>query len=160
MNRKLLAIYLNDHLAGSKGALELLGRSQASNRGTEFGTFLDHLGREIDHDRQVLEDLMRGFGIRKSPFKGPAAWMAEKVSRLKLNGELRGYSPLSRLVELETLTTGVKGKLALWQSLQEVSDQPELAGFDPEPLIERARSQLSELEEHRRRAVRLALTEG
>lgn len=50
---------------------------------------------------------------------GPApAWAAEKLVRLKLNGRLRGYSPLSRLLELEMLHIGITGKLELWQALQ------------------------------------------
>ena len=38
------------------------------------------------------------------------AWTAEELERLKLNGQLAGYSPLSRLVELEGLAVGIEGK--------------------------------------------------
>ena len=38
-----------------------------------------------------------------------AGWVAEKAGRLKLNGSLLTYSPLSRLVELEGLSLGVEG---------------------------------------------------
>jgi hypothetical protein len=37
---------------------------------------------------------------------------------LKLNGQLRGYSPLSRLDELELLQIGVAGKRRLWRALE------------------------------------------
>ena len=43
-----------------------------------------------------MDDL--GVGSRA---KDGAAWVAEKLGRLKTNGQLTGYSPLSRLVELE-----------------------------------------------------------
>lgn len=160
MNRKLLAIYLNDHLAGSAGAIELTGRSLGANRGTELGAFLERLRGEIEQDRRALEELMGRLNIQADRLKLAAAWAAEKAGRLKTNGALTGYSPLSRLVELEALSTGVQGKLALWQGLQEVAEDPALAGFDSEPLIERARAQLAELERHRRSAARLALAEG
>ena len=38
------------------------------------------------------------------------AWSAEKFGRLKLNGQLSGYSPLSRLEELEILALVAEGK--------------------------------------------------
>ena len=44
--------------------------------------------------------------------------MAELVGRLKLNGRLFERSPLSSVVELETLVVGVRGKEALWTALQ------------------------------------------
>lgn len=159
MNRKLLGIYLNDHLAGATGALELVGRSQGSNRGNEFETFLEHLGQEIAADRDALKDLMAQLDIGIDQLKQAVSWLVEKAGRLKLNGSLIGYSPLSRLVEFEALTTGVVGKLSLWQALSELRDDPVLAGFDSGRFIERALSQLSELEQHRRTAGRIAFAE-
>ena len=51
----------------------------------------------------------------------------EKAGRLKMNGELFEYSPLSRLVEFEGLTLGVTGKLSLWKVLEQLTDDiPEL----------------------------------
>jgi hypothetical protein len=82
-------------------------------------------------------------------------WVGEKVARLKLNGQLRGYSPLSRVVELEALSVGVAGKLALWQSLASVPALSErLSGFDLDQLAERARRQRTEIEEQRVNAAR------
>ena len=81
------------------------------------------------------------------------AWVGEKLGRLKLNGQLRGYSPLSRVLELEALSVGVAGKLALWQSLQSVPGLSErLSGFDLDHLAERARRQRAEIEEQRIKA--------
>ena len=63
--------------------------------------------------------------------KPAVAWIAEKAGRLKLNGQIRGYSPLSRLVELEGLEVGVTGKRSLWQALSRAFlDDARLAGFD------------------------------
>jgi hypothetical protein len=156
VNRKLLAIYLNDHLAGATVGIEVCGRAAAANRGNEFGAFLEHLRGEIEYDRGVLEDLMDRNGIAKDPVKRGVAWVAEKAGRFKLNGQITGYSPLSRHLELESLAIGVTGKLSLWQTLQELHEEPEVADFDVERFIARAHEQLEGLEEHRRRAARLA----
>jgi len=156
MNRKLLGIYLNDHLAGSTGGLELARRSLGSNQGTEFAASLERLRGEIDEDRETLKNLMVRLGVRADQLKVGASWLVEKAGRLKLNGSLTEYSPLSRLVELEALTTGVTGKLSLWQMLSEVKDEPILAAVDFQPLIDRARAQLSLLEEQRRAAANIA----
>ncbi len=99
---------------------------------------------------------MAAVGARKDPVKTRAAWAAEKVGRLKLNGRVRGYSDLSRVLELEGLRLGVEGKRSLWKSLDELDD-PRLAATNFADLRERAASQLDELEIHRLAAVRTAL---
>jgi hypothetical protein len=82
----------------------------------------------------------------------------ERVGRLKLNGQLTGYSPLSRLVELEGLALGVTGKLSLWENLREAAtEEPGLAGFDFDVLTARAHEQLDRLRAERLRAAHLAL---
>ena len=87
------------------------------------------------------------------------AWIVEKAGRLKLNGQIRGYSPLSRLVELEGLEIGVAGKRSLWQALSRAfPDDARLAGFDLDALVARAEQQLEGLREHRVSVARDALT--
>jgi hypothetical protein len=155
----LLAIYLNDHLAAATGARDLARRAASSNRGSEYGPFLERLAREIAEDRESLLGIMRAVNVKVDPLKVLAGWGAEKMGRLKLNGRLLGYSPLSRLIELETLSLGVHGKLALWRSLQQL--EPPLLGTAEgllAELVERAQGQLEELELHRRRACTEALT--
>ncbi len=60
---------------------------------------------------------MDHLGVTENRVKMPIAWAAEKVGRLKPNGQLTGYSPLSRLIELEGPRARGDGKLALWRSL-------------------------------------------
>jgi len=157
-NAKLLAIYLNDHLAGATVGIELTRRTLAENEGTELGEFVREFLQEIEEDRDTLLALMASLGVARSTVKIAAAWAAEKVGRLKLNGQLRGYSPLSRLVELEGLTAGVDGKRALWLALGEVREHDRrLQGFDFDALAERARSQHDKLEHHRLAAAVAAL---
>jgi hypothetical protein len=154
---ELLPIYLRDHLTGSTVGLELVKRAAGSNRDGELGAPLSELRDEIDEDRATLLDVMRRSGVRRDPVKELAAWSAEKVGRLKLNGRLRGYSPLSRVVELEGLTMLVAGKRALWRTLAELeSAHPEWRGIDFSALQARAESQHARLDALRTRAAALA----
>jgi len=154
----LIAIYLNDHLAGATAGRELAKRAAASNRGTAYGPFLEELASQIDEDRDSLLTAMRALGIRVDPVKVAGGWAAEKLGRLKLNGRMRGYSPLSRVVELEALALGVHGKLAMWRSLKALeSTLPLPASIDLRELAARAEHQLEELETHRLGAVAEAL---
>jgi hypothetical protein len=150
----LLAIYLNDHLAGATVGRDLSRRSAASNRGTPYGPFLSQVAQEIAEDRQSLLAIMDALGVRVDRLKAAAAWAGEKLGRLKLNGQLRGYSPLSRVVELEGLVLGVHGKRALWITLGELArDRPVLDADDLLGLRQRAESQLEGLQTHRIQAV-------
>jgi hypothetical protein len=153
---KLLAIYLNDHLAGATVGRELVRRAAASNRGSSYGQFLERLAREIDEDRESLIKIMGALNVGIDRVKVAGAWSFEKLGRLKLNGRLWGYSPLSRVVELEALTLGVRGKLSGWRSLQALGAEQRPQAL-PE-LIRRAERQLDELEPHRQRAAAEALT--
>ena len=128
---RLLEIYLADLLAASTAGVALAHRTAASNAGTALGDVLRRLVKEIEDDRRTLQRIVAELGFRESKPKDAVAWVGEKVGRLKLNGQLRGYSPLSRVLELEALSVGVAGKLALWQSLQSVPALRErLSGFD------------------------------
>lgn len=154
-----LSIYLNDHLAAATAGLELARRTAGSNRSTDYGRVLEALAGEIGDDRETLRGIMGRLSVEPDRLKLAAAWAGEKVGRLKLNGQLRGYSPLSRLVELEALSIGVEGKLALWQALRRrFADDPRLQGVDLDALIDRARSQRRRLERQRQRAAEDALS--
>jgi hypothetical protein len=154
MDRKLLRIYLQDHLAGATGGRELVRRARGANEGTHpYGPALAKLADEIEADRRALEGIIGDLGFGADRGKVMAGWMAEKVGRLKLNGQLTGYSPLSRVVEIEALTTGVTGKLSLWRILAEVADdEPALDRERLTRLAERAERQLETLDELRAHA--------
>jgi hypothetical protein len=155
----LLAIYLNDHLAAATGARDLARRAAASNRRAAYGPFLEDLGNQIDADRDALLRIMRALDVRVDRLKVIGGWGAEKLGRLKLNGRLLGYSPLSRVVELEVLALGIHGKRALWRSLQQLADeQPALAAFELPALIARADRQLEAVETRRLAAVAESLS--
>jgi hypothetical protein len=98
---------------------------------------------------------MSRLGVRTDQIKRTFAWGAEKVGRLKPNGQILGYSPLSRLIELEGLHVGISGKVSLWQNLAATS-AGELEGIDFDDLLARAQAQLAGLEPFRIAAAREA----
>jgi hypothetical protein len=154
-----LDIYLSDHLAGATVGVELSRRAAKASRGTPNGLVLERLHREIVEDRRTLLAVVRALGADTSPAKPALAWIAEKAGRLKLNGQLLGYSPLSRLIELEGLETGVTGKRSLWQALGSgLPGDARLASFDLDALIARAEGQIRDIRELRLRAAREALS--
>jgi hypothetical protein len=153
----LLGIYLNDHLAGATAGVELARRLRASNEDDpEFGPALAEVCAEIEADRETLEAAMDRLGVGKSKLKPLAAALGERVGRLKLNGRLRGYSPLSRLDELELLQVGVAGKRRLWRALER-THADDLPGLELGALAERATEQLRRLEALHLKAAALAL---
>jgi hypothetical protein len=152
---RLLEIYLADHVAASAAGVALVRRSAQSNAGSQLGEALRRLAAEIEDDRRTLQAIVAALGFRESKAKGAVARLGEKVGRLKLNGQVRGYSPLSRVLELEALSVGVAGKLALWQSLQSVpSFGARLPDCDLDQLADRARRQRAEIEKYRIEAAR------
>jgi hypothetical protein len=153
--QKLLRIYVQDHFAGSTAGLGLARRSAGSNKGTTYGDDLARLADEIAQDRQTLEAIIDELDIPRDQVKNALAWGAERAGRFKLNGQLTGYSPLSRLVELEGLITGISGKISLWRALLElVPQEPRLDAERLQELIERGEEQRRTVEELRTRAVR------
>jgi hypothetical protein len=155
VEERLLAIYLNDHLAGATTAGEVASRTLAANRADErFQAPLTKLREEIWQDRQSLLEIMEDLGVSIDKPKQLAAWAAEKIGRLKLNGRLCGYSPLSRVVEFEFLALAVAGKQALWHTLAAL-DAPfaSLDGERLERLLTRASGQLASIEACRKQAV-------
>ena len=149
----LLGIYLNDHLAGATGGVELARRVAGSSRGPGDSRAVQGLAAEVAQDRAALEEIMAALGIPVRAYKVYAAWIGEKAARLKLNGRLLARSPLSSLEELEVLRLGVEGKAAGWRTLRVLAktdtrlDQGRL-----DELISRARRQADLLEELRVRA--------
>ncbi|MGH3912444.1 MAG: hypothetical protein ACRDTC_03380 [Pseudonocardiaceae bacterium] len=146
----LFGIYLNDHLAGATGGVELVRRAAAAHRGSATGTALTRLAAEIVEDRAALLDIMAALGIPVQRLKSYAAWAAEKLGRLKFNGHLLRRSPLSGLVELEALRLGVEGKAVAWRTLRELADHDRrLDAGRLDDLLVRAHRQINTLEELR-----------
>lgn len=154
---ELLAIYLNDHLAGATVGVELARRLRGSNEGDpEFGPALAEICAEIEADRETLKEVIDRLGMDRGKLKPLVATLGERLGRLKPNGQLRGYSPLSRLDELELLQIGVVGKRRLWRALEH-THADDLPDFEFGALAERATEQLRRLEALHLKAAALAL---
>jgi hypothetical protein len=152
---RYLAIYLNDHLAGSVVGVEMARRTKASNAGTEIGAVLAEVCAEIEADQETLREAMRRLEVREDQVKPALGWLGEKLGRLKLNGQLRGYSPLSRVLEIEGLMAGIAAKRMLWHGLEQ-SCESRLPSFDFAALVARAEAQQRRLESCHLKAVELA----
>jgi hypothetical protein len=135
MTSRLLRIYLQDHHAASAGGVALARRAVGPSH---------PLAKQIARDRDALERVMQQLAVTPSALKVGAVRVAELVGRLKLNGRIFERSPLSSVVELETLVVGVRGKEALWTALQRAGMS--LEDVDLDALVESARAQGAELE--------------
>jgi hypothetical protein len=148
-----LGIYMNDQLALGTLWRELARRSQRNNSGTELGEALGRVSAGIAEDVETFQRIMRRLGIPMNPVKIGFAVGAERLGRLKLNGRLGTYSPLSRFVELDFLAMGIEGKKQLWATLRDLAAlTSRLPDIDFDDLIKRAERQRADLEPFRARA--------
>jgi hypothetical protein len=145
-----LGIYLRDQLALGVLWRELARRAGRNNRGTALGEALNRVATGIAEDVETFKTIMRQLGTPPNPVKTALAAGAERLGRLKLNGRLGSYSPLSRFLELEILTMGIDGKKQLWMTMRDLAGLAErLPDVDFDHLIERAARQRAELEPFR-----------
>lgn len=150
MSNRYLVIYLQDHLAGSEAGLRRFQAAAKSNAGTPLGAFLERCVRDLKQERQILRATLRAAGGHRPLMKQSLAFVAEKLSHLKINGHLAKYTPLSRVEDLEALCLGVHGKLRMWKVLHELSRKDgRLAVADFDELYTRAEQQAEELERFR-----------
>ena len=155
LDKGLLGIYLNDHLAGASAGLELARRA-ARSHGRDRAT-LREIADEIAEDREELRTIMTTLGVPIRRYKEVAGWAMEKVGRLKPNGRILSRSPLSDVLEVEALRLAVEGKAAGWLLLRGFAEQDGL--LDPaqlDRLINRAARQADVLEDLRVNAAQQA----
>jgi predicted DNA-binding ribbon-helix-helix protein len=156
-----LETYLQDHRAGAAMGADLAHRLAEENVGTQYEDFLLGLAQEIEGDVELLEQVMDRFGISKPALKIAGAKVGEKLGRLKPNEQLTGYSPLSRVLEIEGMRGGVQAKQGLWDSLAELANHDDR--LDPEQMAElqaKAQRQLDGLREQSRLAAHEAFVTG
>jgi len=157
VSRDALGTYLNDHLAGSVGAIELVERAIRENEGDPFAGRLSELLEEIRQDQSVLQGLIERLGAKENPIKKAGAWLAEKAGRVKL-GRTDEPDHLSRMELLEMLAMGIHGKRALWRALRAVASRhAALQGLDLDALERRAERQHEAVETMRLEAAKSAL---
>ena len=156
---KDLDSYLNDHLAGSISALELIAHWAEVHNGEALGSFFVETEREIKADQDMLRDVMRTLGVEESKVRQAGAWVAEKVGRARLI--IAGDEPgsLGLVLTLEGLIMGVTGKKLMWRALA-AAKLPRLKSYNFEEPQRRAEQQIERLEVERIRAVSQAFTEN
>ena len=132
---KRLSEYLNEELADETLHLEIAKRAASENVGMPLWAFLELLSWELEEDRDVLEQVMRQLGVRRSRARlalarttGRLAW--ERHPRLSL--------------ELESLQQGIDNKISMWNTLRS-----SVAGVDFDALISRAKLQAEQVERRR-----------
>jgi hypothetical protein len=143
-----LPTYLQDHLAGALHAIEVLKAMRNHFSEEPLGHFADQMLAEVEADREVLARLTERLGGTPGGMKEWGAWLAEKVSRLKLkHGSSDG---LGTFEALEFLVLGIHGKWALWRAMEEIASfDTRLRGFDFSELAARADKQHQSVEERR-----------
>ena len=147
-----LRIYLSDHRAAATAECALAARFAKSNRGSPFEDAARQLSDDLAEDAAALDRVIDHLGVTVNPARRVAAALGERVGRLKLNGQLRGYSPLSRLVEIEALLAAVAVKRALWATLRKVAGSIDLGGVDLQAMATRADEQRTRLTDLHREA--------
>ena len=156
---KDLDSYLNDHLAGSVSALELIAHWVKVHKGEPLDSFFVEIEREIKADQDMLRDVMRTLGIEESKMRQAGAWAAEKVgrARLMIAGDEQGS--LGLVLSLEGLIMGVTGKKLMWRALA-AAKLPRLNIYNFEQLQGRAEQQVERIEAERVRGVSQAFAEN
>jgi hypothetical protein len=149
----LLAIYLQDHHAAAVAGVRLARRVASTASNNDLSNDLSDVATEIAADLATLERFMGKLGTRRNGVKDATARVGERLGRLKLNGRLQERSPLSDVVELETLVVGITGKQALWASLRSATSLP---AEELDHLVDRAERQKRIVEGARRAAARRA----
>ncbi len=158
MAHEHVATYLNDHLAGSSAALELLEYLQSEYAGTDIAWFAAELQSDVEADRQELETLMDRLHVSESRTRKASAWIAEKVAQFKLKLDDPAGGSFRLLEALEALSLGIAGKQGLWWGLAAAAeDAPALRVLDYEGLTQRAEEQRQRVEMMRLEAAKKAL---
>jgi hypothetical protein len=130
MNERLHR-YLNQHLAGSRGALLLIRHLSACIEDADAREFFLNLETRVRKDRAILLGLMASTRLDPSTPIRMAGEITARVGFLKLSWD--GFRPggLGLFEGLEMLALGIQGKRLLWLTLNEVSSShPEWSGVD------------------------------
>jgi uncharacterized protein DUF892 len=149
------AAYLNDHLAGSVAAIELIDDLISASKEGSLKAFLSDLKREIQADQKVLEEVIERADENESVTRKAAAWVTEKLARTKFKIGGEDFGGLGLLQALEMLALGIRGKELLWRALEQ-STTPLPGNMDLADLKRRALEQQQRLEQRRLEAARAA----
>jgi hypothetical protein len=155
---KHLISYLNDHLAGSVSAIELLDHLIQAHEGEPLAKFLDEIRADVIADQEVLKKIVHRFKANESAIRKAGAWLVEKFARAKIKASGNKRGELGLLQAFEILVLGITGKQLLWRALSaSIGASPLLRGIDLPKLEERAIEQIERMEAKRLEVAREAL---
>jgi hypothetical protein len=150
MEHEALTTYLNDHLAGSVAAIEMLDHLIERAPGPEPKNLYADLRADVAEDQETLQVVIRRLSADESGFRKASAWLTEKLGRLKLRMDNSADGGLHELEAMEALCLGILGKLALWRALAQAAGELEsLRGMDLGRLERRAQDQHARAESRR-----------
>jgi hypothetical protein len=153
-----LGSYLNDHLAGSVSAIELLDHLIKGQAGQPLEEFLVNIRDEVKADQEILQGLIGKLDMEESAVRKAGAWLVEKVGEVKIAVGGSEVGGLGLLQAFEVLGLGIMGKKLLWRSLSTIeADIPELQGLGLRDLEQRAQEQFDRVEKERLHIARDAL---
>jgi hypothetical protein len=154
---KDLDSYLNDHLAGSISALEVIAHWAEAHKGERLGSFFVETEKEIKADQETLRDIMRILRVEESKVRKAGAWAAEKLGRARLI--IAGDEPgsLGLVLTLEGLIMGVTGKKLMWIAVAAAKLSP-LNTYNFDRLQRRAEQQVERIAAERISAVHEVFT--
>jgi hypothetical protein len=149
MDRAALRDYLNDHLAGSTFALDLV-RRRAERHPGDIGRVLREFATELEEDQRYLRAAMKEVGAQPQLAKHGLVILGSWVDALRPRRR-----PPSLVRDIEVLASGVHTKGSLWATLRRLADSGNalLASSDIDRLQQRAATQEHELSVLHDRAV-------
>ncbi len=150
-----LGHYVRLHLTGSSAGIELFSRGSAFPD-PEAREVVGRIRDELVDERRRLLAIAKRHGIRPAPFSAIVVKVGERVGRLKPNGDLVHRTPLTDVVDLETMRVAVAGKIAGWEAMLTVDALPEA---ELEDLLAQARRQHDDLSTLHRDAAARALND-
>jgi hypothetical protein len=159
MANEHLATYLNDHLAGSVVAVELMGNLETAYADTPIANFVNGIRLEVEADQRELQQLMSQLEISESRTRQASAWLTEKLTELKLRLDDSAHGNLRLFESLEALSLGIEGKKSLWLALAAAAEiSPQLRLLDYKRLQARAEQQRGRVELKRIEIAKVALS--
>jgi hypothetical protein len=154
-----LATYLNDHLAGSVVAVELMDNLETAYAETPIANFVNGIRLEVEADQRELQELMSQLEISESRTRQASAWLTEKLTELKLRLDDSAHGNLRLFESLEALSLGIEGKKSLWLALAAAAEiSPQLGLLDYKRLQARAEQQRGRVELKRIEIAKVALS--
>jgi len=123
MSNNAISIYLNDHLAIMSAESELIQRTARANPSTPLSECLWEIFTELRQQKDAVTAAIDRRGGQVSLIKQNAAWLLEKLGRLKFNGTVASYADLSRVVEIEAMIAAGEARLTMWKVLLESTSE-------------------------------------